>query len=121
MFAREFLSSHRATLSASRKDSANSNYSRTYTTPGGWGHTGLQVRPFPQLLCFPYVHKNSGVGGMSKQSSFSAVSPYFGPPQKCRRADISPLFSPNPHSRLSFPSITCALFHFPYHIYPLSS
>jgi hypothetical protein len=39
-FARRFLSSHRATLSASRKDSANSNYSRTYATPGGGVCTG---------------------------------------------------------------------------------
>ncbi len=69
-FARGFLSSHRATLSASRKDSANSNHSRAYATPRGRGCTGLQVRPFPQLLCFPYLRKNRGVGGMSKQSSF---------------------------------------------------
>ena len=41
------------------------------------------------------------------------------PLQKCRRADIFFLSSPNPHSRLSLFSIVCALFHFPYHIYPL--
>jgi hypothetical protein len=35
MFARGFLSLHRAVLSASLKNSANSNYSRTYATPGG--------------------------------------------------------------------------------------
>jgi hypothetical protein len=33
-FARGFLSLHRAALSASCKDSANSNHSRTYATPG---------------------------------------------------------------------------------------
>src|SRR6267378_1292627 len=100
MFAREFLSSHRATLSASRKDSANSNYSRTYTTPGGWGHTGLQVRPFTQLLCFPYVHKNSGVGGMSKQSSF-LPSRLFRPPAKMSaRRHFHSLFSQSPLSAL---------------------
>src|SRR6267378_8333405 len=100
MFAREFLSSHRATLSASRKDSANSNYSRTYTTPGGWGHTGLQVRPSPQLLCFPYVHKNSGVGGMSKQSSF-LPSRLFRPPAKMSaRRHFPSLFSQSPLSAL---------------------
>jgi hypothetical protein len=37
MFARGFLSLHRAPLSASRKNSANSNYSRTYATPGVGG------------------------------------------------------------------------------------
>jgi len=36
-FARGFLSLHRAALSASRRNSANSNYSRTYGTPGGGG------------------------------------------------------------------------------------
>ena len=58
----------------------------------------------PQLFCFPYLRKNRGVV----------------PPQKCRRADILYLFSPNPRSRPSCFSITCALFHFPYHTYPLS-
>jgi len=42
------------------------------------------------------------------------------PPKKCRRADICSLFSPIPPSWISFLSITCALFHFPYHTYPLS-
>src|SRR5579859_6207477 len=60
-FARGFLSSRRATLSASLKNSANSNYSRTYVPPPGRGYTGLLVRPFPQLFCFPYLRKNRGV------------------------------------------------------------
>src|SRR5579859_1355186 len=59
-FARGFLSSRRATLSASLKNSANSNYSRTYVPPPGRGYTGLLVRPFPQLFCFPYLRKNRG-------------------------------------------------------------
>ena len=58
-------------------------------------------------------------------TSNSFVSPAYAktggvPPQKCRRADICSLFSPNPHSRLFLLSITWALFHFPYHTYPLS-
>lgn len=61
MFARGFLSLHRAALSASRKNSANSNYSRTYATPRGRGCTGVLVRPLPQLLSFPYLRKNRGV------------------------------------------------------------
>jgi hypothetical protein len=32
------------------------NYSRTYSTPGGGGCTGLQVRPFPQLALSPLLH-----------------------------------------------------------------
>jgi hypothetical protein len=119
MLARGFLSLHRAALSASFKNSANSNYSRTYPTPQGEGNTGLLVRPFPQLLCFPCLRKNRGVRGMSKQNSF-LPSRLFRPLKQCRRADICSLFSPNPHSRLSFLSITCALFHFPYHTHPLS-
>jgi hypothetical protein len=75
MFARGFPSSYRAALSASCKDFANSNYSRTYATPGGRGCTGLLVRPLPQLFCFPYLRKNGGIH----------------PPQKCRRADIRSL------------------------------
>ncbi len=78
----------------------NSNYSRTYTTPGGTGHTGLQVRPFPQLLCFPYIRKNSGVGGMSKQSSF-LPSRLFRPPAKMSaRRHFPSLFSQSPLSLL---------------------
>src|SRR5580765_2643121 len=76
MFARGFISSHRAALSASRKHSANSNYSRTYATPGGRGCTGLLVRPLPllyliyllYLLYFLYFrgHTNvSAAGGRS--------------------------------------------------------
>jgi len=56
---------------------------------------------------------------MSKQSSF-LPSRLFRSLRKCRRADICSLLSPNLHSRLSFVSITCALFHFLYHTYPLS-
>jgi hypothetical protein len=41
------------------------------------------------------------------------------PPLKNVGAPTFSLFSPNPHSRLSFVSMACALFHFPYHTYPL--
>jgi hypothetical protein len=60
-FARGVLSLHRAALSASRNNSANSNYSRTYATPGVGGCTGLLVRPLPQLFCFPYIRKYRGM------------------------------------------------------------
>jgi hypothetical protein len=67
--ARGWLSLHRAALSASRKNSANSNYSRTYAPPGGGGCTGLLVRPLPQLFCFPYIRKNRGVYPHAKMSA----------------------------------------------------
>src|SRR6267142_4678763 len=62
---------------------AKSCYSRTYVTHRGWGYTGPQVRPLPQIFCFPYLLKNGGIH----------------PPQKCRRADIRSLSTPNPDSR----------------------
>src|SRR5882724_8711132 len=62
---------------------AKSCYSRTYVTYRGWGCTGLLVRPLPQLSCFPYLRKNGGIH----------------PTQKCRRADIRSLATPNPDPR----------------------
>src|SRR5580692_11534430 len=97
-FTRRFLSSHRATLSASRKGFANSNYSCTYATSGGGVCTGLLVGPLPQLLCFPCLRKNRGVGGMSKQSSF-LPSRLFRTLKKCRR-DIFFSLSQSPLSAL---------------------
>jgi hypothetical protein len=52
-FARGFLSLHRAALSASRKNSANSNYSRTYATPRGWGVYQSPGQTAPATLLFP--------------------------------------------------------------------
>src|SRR5258708_1221597 len=62
---------------------AKSCYSRTYVTHRGWGYTGPQVRPLPQIFCFPYIRKNGRIH----------------PLQKCRRADIRSLSTPNPDSR----------------------
>ena len=100
-FARGFLSSRRATLSASLKNSANSNYSRTYVPPPGRGVYRSPGQTIPTTLLFPLLtQKQGGV-----------------PFAKCRRADIFSLFSPNLHPRPSCSSISCALFHFPYPAY----
>ena len=74
---------HAAHLGIERGLGAKSCYSRTYATPGGREYTGPQVRPLPQLFCFPYLRKNGGIH----------------PLQKCRRADIRSLSTPNPDSR----------------------
>ena len=74
---------HTANLPVQRGHAAKSCYSRTYVTHRGWGYTGPQVRPLPQLFCFPYLRKNGGIH----------------PLQKCRRADIRAPSTPNPDSR----------------------
>jgi hypothetical protein len=59
-FARRFLSLHRATLSASRKGFANSNYSRTYATPRGVGVYRSPGQTAPATPLFPLLTQKQG-------------------------------------------------------------
>jgi hypothetical protein len=99
MFAREFLSSHRAALSASLKNFANSNYSRTYeayscksnysrtyATPGGGGIPCSQsevTNHAPQVLSLRLFRKNRGARGLVipiAQRNIGVAPPLFGSP-----------------------------------------
>ena len=89
MFARGFLFLHRAALSASLQNFANSNHSRTYATPG-WGYLAFSNRPSqinrnashthnfflsgicipcPQVLSLRLLRKNRGLGASGHTNS----------------------------------------------------
>ena len=71
---------------------AKSCYSRTYVTHRGWGYTGPQVRPLPQLFCFPYLRKNGGIppAKMSaRRHSLSLYSQSRLPSYQCFRRSLS--------------------------------
>jgi hypothetical protein len=66
-----------------------------------------------KILLSPMIPLDTRHSGVSLMFPLHTQKQGGVPLEKCRRADISSLFSPHPHARLSFFSIICALFHFP--------